>query len=192
MRSEKWASTASSARMTSQIRSPTSAAQKKGGHGGPLAGGASLGPAAGAEGSLLDGQGGEALGYGADGEIAVTPRYGLLVTGISGKPQGDMGALGVALQADAERELSFLLHGQEKIAMGEIVLLGLKGEVDVAVAAVDILGGDLKYGLAGGEGIHTQEVAQRLGTSGAVDLNGCPAVPAEGGLGLCGHGHVMG
>ena len=75
--------------------------QQEGGHGGALAGRPMLGTAAEAEASLLNGQCRKALGYGADGEIAIPTRDGLLVTGILGNTQRDVGALGVALQADA-------------------------------------------------------------------------------------------
>jgi hypothetical protein len=60
------------------------------------------------------------------------------------------------LEGGAEGELSRLLLGEEEIAMGEVALLGLEGEVDVAVAVKLVLGGDGKDGITGSEGIQTQ------------------------------------
>ena len=57
---------------------------KQGSHGGALTGGAVLGAAADAKGSLLNGQRRKPLGYGTDAEVAVASRNGLLVAGILG------------------------------------------------------------------------------------------------------------
>jgi hypothetical protein len=115
-----------------------------------------LGAAALPEGSLLDGQGGKALGYGSDTEITVASRDGSLVTRVLGDSQGDMRPLGMSLKGSAEGELPRLLLGKEEIAMGKVALLGLEGEVDVAVAVELVLRGDGKDGITGSEGIQTQ------------------------------------
>ena len=157
------------------------APHEEGFQGGADAGGALLGAAALTEGSLLDGQSREALGYGADAEVAVAARDGVLVTGVLGHTQRDVGTLGVALEGGAEGELPRLGLGEEEIAMGEVALLGLEGEVDVAVAAVLALVGDLKNGVTGGEGIQTQQSGELFGAGLAVGVDGGLTVPAEGG-----------
>jgi hypothetical protein len=65
--------------------------------------------------------------------------------------------------------------------MGEVALLGLEREVDVAVAVKLILGGDLKNGVAGGKGIQPQQGGEPLGTGLAVGVNGSLTVPSESG-----------
>jgi hypothetical protein len=141
-----------------------------------------LGTAALPEGSLLDGKSREALGYSADAEVAVAARDGGLVTGVLGHAQGDVGALGVALECGAEGELPRLILGKQKIAMGKVALLGLEGEVDMAVPVKLVLGGDLKDGLAQGKVIQSQQLAEFGGTGLAVGFDGSYAVPAEGGM----------
>jgi hypothetical protein len=151
-----------------------------------------LGAAAGAKGSLLNGQRRKPLGYGTDAEVAVASRNGLLVAGILGEAERNVGSLGVSLQTNTKGELPFLLLGEKEIAMGKVALLGLEGEMDMTVASVGILLCDLKNRLTEGEGIHAQKVAQGLGTGGAVGVDGGLAVPAEGGLDGCGHSHMVG
>ena len=129
---------------------------KDGFHSGTDTGGALLGAAALPEGSLLDGQSREALGYGADTEVAVAARDGIFITGIFGNAKRDVRALGVTLESGAKGENSCLVPGEEKIAMSEVTLLGLKGEMNVAVAVQLILGDDLKDGITGCEVVQTQ------------------------------------
>ena len=49
-------------------------------------------------------------------EVAVAARYGLLVAGIQGAAQRDMRALGVALQADDQRQPALRALGQQQMA----------------------------------------------------------------------------
>lgn len=167
------------------------ATQEQGGHGGALTGGAMDGAAALPEGSLLNGQGGEALGYGADAEVAVATLDGVLIARVLGDAQGDVGPLGVALEGGAEGELARLLLREEEIAMSEVALLGLEGEVDVAVTVKLVLGGDFKEGIAGGEGVQAQKLGELGGTDLAVGLNRGRAVPAKGGDQGLGEGDMM-
>jgi hypothetical protein len=97
----------------------------------------------------------------------------------------------VSLEADAQRELPFRLSGQEKIAMGEIPLLGLEGEMDAAESAEVFLGGDLKQGLAGDEGVHAKQLAELSCAGLAVSLKGGVTVVAEGRLDLAGELDVV-
>jgi hypothetical protein len=140
-----------------------------------------LGAATASEASLLNGQSGEALGHGADTEITVTTRNALFVPGILGDTQRNMGALGVSLQTDTEGKLTRLPCGEEQIGMGIVALLGVKSEVDVTMTVEGILSGDFKNRLAGGKGIQSQKLDQLGLASGAVLVDGCHTVPAQGG-----------
>jgi hypothetical protein len=96
----------------------------------------------------------------------------------------------VSLQADAEGKLSRLILRQKEIAMGIVSLLGLQGEMDMAVAAYDVLLGDLEAGIAGREGVYAQELAELLCAGLAVNLDGGHTVPTEGWAYLTGKRHV--
>jgi hypothetical protein len=96
----------------------------------------------------------------------------------------------VSLQANAEGKLSRLILRQKEIAMGIVSLLGLQGEMDMTVAAYDVLLGDLEAGIAGREGVHAQELAELLCAGLAVSLDRGHSVPAEGRAYLTGKRHV--
>ena len=167
------------------------ASQQQGGHDRPLTGGTMLGTAAETEAPLLNGQSGKALRHSTDTEIAVTSCDCLLIPGVFGNAKGNMRALGVTLQANAEGQRPRLPDGQKQIGVGVVALLGLKSEMDMAVTVEDVLGGDLKNRLTGSEGVQPQQLDQPGLTNGAVLMNRGHTVPAQSGSNGAGILHMV-